>query len=242
MNHQTITDAQIRSVDAPRPAPPRLLPVEPMLSSPIVAFMRLRHMARVMLKVRSDYYDLLRQLNRARARLEGSPFNAHRISEIDKATTPIKAELEAIRKHFEQMGAVLIDLAPKIDRMTTLEQRLELLNCNHADTDHIDGSDIGMVMLMAAYCVEDSAQHRGDEWNNRPLHAAVNAEMQRVMFKTAEGRAASDQMFDKLFAPGGMFEAVPRLYRLPDGTILRQGPALTVHDASGSRVVERMPT
>lgn len=231
---------------APEPSPHLLrgkfLPVEPVLDSPIVAFMRLRLMARSAHELQSSYHGLLRLGRRARARLEAGQFNAHRIAQLDEHINAVDAELKVIRDHIQHVGAVLIDLGPEIDKITTLEQRLELLNCNHADRSRIDEPNINMVLLMAAYCVEDSAAHRNDEWNDRPLHTAVNAEMHRVMLDTPEGRAVHDKLFDELFAPGGMFEAVPRYYRQPDGTMLRQGPPLTVHDADGSRVVERKPS
>lgn len=221
------------------------LPVEPMLNRPIVAFMRLRLMARSAHEIRASYEDLMRIGRRARARLEAGRFNAHCIAELDATIKTIETGLKAIRAHFQHVGAVLIDLAPEIDKVTTLGQRLDLLNCNHADRarlDKFDAADLGMMYLMSAHCVEDSAQHRNDEWNDRPLHAAVNAEVQRVMSHTPEGRAVSDKLFDELFAPGGMFEAVPRAYLQADGTLLHQAPPLTVYDANGSRVIERKPS
>jgi len=218
------------------------LPVEPMLKSPIVAFMRLRLMARSAHAIEASYRGLLHLGRRARVRLEAGQFNAHRISQIDEQIKAVDAEMKVVRDHIRHVGAVLIDLGPEIDKVTTLEERLELLNCNRADRKRIDEPNISMVLLMGAYCVEDSAQHRNDEWNDRPLHAAVNAEMHRVMFDTPEGKAVSDKLFDELFAPGGMFEKVPRYYRQPDGTMRRQAPPLVVHDADGSRVVERKPS
>lgn len=236
---------------APSPGPnPHLLhtiflPVDSVLDRPIVAFMRLRLMARSAHEIEASYSNLLRVGRQARTRLEAGRFNGHRIAKLDGTIKAIEAELKEIRAHVQRVGAELIDLAPEIDKVTTLDQRLELLNCNRADRaglDKFDAADLGMMFLMSAHCVEDSAQYRNDEFNDRPLHAAVNAEVHRVMFSTPEGRAVSDKLFDKLFAPGGMFEAVPRAYLQADGTLLRQGPPLTVHDAHGSRVVERKPS
>ena len=221
------------------------LPVEPVLERPIVAFLRLRWMARSAHEIEMSYQDLLRLSRKARARLVAGHFNAHRIAELDANAKGIADELKTIRAHIEHVGAVMIDLAPEIDKVTTVGQRLELLNCNRADRadlGKLDQSDLGMVHLMAVYCVEDSAEHRNDEWNDRPLHTAVNAEIHRVMFRTPEGKAASDGLFDELFAPGGMFEKVPKYYKQADGTMLRQASPLTVHDAAGSRVVERKPS
>lgn len=211
------------------------------LSGPIAAFFRLRRNARVVHENLEMAYQLLSMGKRTRARMEKSPFNHVRIAALNVEIADVERERDVLWGQRNILGAALIELAPFIDEITTMQERLELLNCNLADRSDLSEPDIRMMLLMGAYCVEDSAEHRGEDWNNRPLHSAVNAEMHRVMFDTPEGRVASDQMFDKLFAPGGMFEAVPRLYRLPDGTIIRQGPPVTVHDATGSRVVERIP-
>lgn len=187
---------------APAPNPhllrAKFLPVEPVLDQPIVAFMRLRHMARSAHEIEASYRGLLHVGRRARNRLDAGQFNAHRIAQLDEHINAVDAELKVIRDHIQRVGAVLIDLGPEIDKVTTLDQHLELLNCNHADRDSIDESNITMVLLMAAYCVEDSAEHRKDQRNDRPLHAAVNAEMHRVMFDTPEGNALSDKLFDEL--------------------------------------------
>jgi len=212
------------------------------VSGPIAAFHRMRRNTRTVHENLDHAHTLIRIGKRYRARLESTPFNGARIKALESEIAKVEDERKKLWEQQRLLGRALIDLAPWIDGTTTLEQRLELLNCNPADRDRIDEPDLGMVMLMAAYCTEDSAEHRGDQWNDRPLHAAVNAEMQHVMFHTPEGREVSDKLFDKLFAPGGMFEAVPRYYRQPDGTMLRQAPPLTVHDADGSRVVERKPS
>lgn len=220
----------------------KFLPIEPPPDSPIAEFFRIRLMARSAHDAEAGYNIQLRLMQRARARLAAAPFNTHRVAQLDAHISDIKAEFKIVRDHMRDIGSFLIDLAPAIDAITTLDQRLELLNCNHADRSRIDEPDLGMVMLMAAYCVEDSAEHRNDEWNDRPLHTCVNAEMHHVMFHTAEGRELSDKLFDGLFAPGGMFEGMPKYYRQADGTMLRQASPLTVHDAAGSRVIERTPS
>jgi hypothetical protein len=42
------------------------------------------------------------------------------------------------------------------------------------------------------------------------LFEAIGAEIMRVMLETPEGKAKSRQMFDEMFAPGGIFYACPR--------------------------------
>ena len=212
---------------------------------PIAIFLRIRRSARVNHQQLDRLRRLIGKAKRGRDGLGANPFNLHRVAALDAAIVEMSATRDWVRETQQEIGRSLLDLAPAVDGITTLDERLELLNCNpadRADLYKLNDPDLGMVHLIAVYCVEDSAEHRDDEWNDRPLHAAVNAEMHRVMFNTPEGRVASDKLFDGLFAPGGLFEGVPTYYRQPDGTMLRKAPSLTVHDATGSRVVERSPS
>ena len=210
--------------------------------SSVVFFFHLRMLARGLHEELESLRTDARRARRERSRLEANPFNAHRIGLWDQYISRTDAFVKNSREALRLTGRDLIDLAPQVDAMTTMTDRLDLLNCNSADRADLPEPDIGLVQLIGVYCVEDSAEHRNDEWNDRPLHAAVNAEVQHVMFDTPEGRAASDKLFAGLFAPGGMFESVPKYYLQPDGTMLRQAPPLTLHDASGSRVIERTPS
>jgi hypothetical protein len=221
---------------------PKFLPITPVLSSPMTVFLRLRRMARAAHRIQAEYHVDRRRAQRFRSQLAAGHFNAHRIAQLDAYIGDIDAELKIVRDHMRDLGGALIDVAPEIDAITTLSQRLDLLGCNITDRSDIDEPNPGIVLLMAAYCLEDSAEHRADEFNDRPLHACVNAEIHHKMFSTPEGRAATRPIFDALFAPCGLFEGVPKYFQQPDGTMLRQAPALTVHDAAGSRVVERKPS
>jgi hypothetical protein len=210
--------------------------------SALVSFSLVRHFVRENYRNISEGRVSLVRAKRAAKRLEGSPFDRHRLQEMEKHVEALKACWRVSRECQQALGCIIIDMAPRIDAMTTMEQRLELLNCNPVDTGELPEPDIGLVELIGVYCVEDSAAHRHDEFNDRPLHAAVNAEIIRVMRETREGRAASEKIFDEAFAPGGIFHGVSTYYRQPDGTMKRKAPALVVHDASGSRVIERTPS
>lgn len=221
---------------------PKFLPIDPDLSSPLTVFLRLRRMARAAHDTQESLRIVRRMAQRNRGKLADGLFNANRIALFDTYIADVDAALKATRQHMRDLGAGLIDIAPEIDAITTLSQRLDLLGCNVADRGEIDEEHDGLLYLMGVWCVEDSAQHRADEWNDRPLHTCVNAEIHHKMLSTPEGRAATRPIFDALFASGGLFEGVPKYFPQPDGTMLRQAPALTVHDAAGSRVVERKPS
>jgi hypothetical protein len=210
--------------------------------SVLVSFALVRHFVRDNYETTAQRWTQLRRARRDAKRLGDSPFNRHRLDAMSKHIESLEACWRSGRACQQTLGRIIIDMAPRIDAVTTMEQRLELLNCNPSDRAELPEPDIGLVELIGVYCVEDSAAHRGDEFNDRPLHAAVNAEIMRVMFKTPEGRAASEQIFDAAFAPGGIFHGAPTYYRQPDGTMKRKAPSLVLHDASGARVIERAPS
>lgn len=211
-------------------------------ASVLTEFVLVRHYARANHERIAETRDLLCRIERIAECYKDSPFDKHRLKEANFHRKAVQDHLQTIYRAQESMGRIITDMAPRIDAITTMEQRLELLNCNPADRTHLDETDIGLVHLIAVYCVEDSAAHRRDRLNDRPLHAAVNAEMIRVMFDTPEGRAARKPITDALFAPGGLLHGVPTYYRQPDGSMKRKAPALALHDAAGSRVIERTAT
>jgi hypothetical protein len=174
--------------------------------------------------------------------LAWSPFNKHRVDQVKTYIDGIVGLRKLACEAEQRLGRMVIEIAPRVDAETTMAQRLEILNWNSADLGRLDKPDIGLVELIAVYCVEDSASHRKDEFRSRPLFNAINAEIMRVMFDTPEGREASRQVFDGMFSPGGIFHGLPTYYMQPDGTMKRKAPSLVLHDAAGSRVIERAPS
>jgi hypothetical protein len=206
---------------------------------PVTEFVLIRHYARANCERLASAHALLKRVEHIAQHYSKSPFDRHRLKEANEHLEAMREHQQSIYRAQENLGRIIVELAPRIDAATTMQQRLELLNCNQADCAQLEEPDIGLINLIAVYCVEDSAAHRDDEFRDRPLFNAVNAEMMRVMFRTPEGRAASQPIFDEMFAPGGLLHGVPTYYRQPDGTMKRKAPSLVLHDASGSRVIER---
>jgi len=122
-------------------------------------------------------------------------------------------------------GRLLMDLALFIDTYTTLDERCDLLNVNIADRSQLS-SDDGVVRIVFAHGLEDSAERRHCQWNDGPLFRA--AQLVFVDFlATPEGRAVGDT----LFRPGGVFEGLPIYSTKPDGTMKRNPPKLRVVDS-----------
>ncbi|WP_371767518.1 hypothetical protein [Massilia sp.] len=205
-------------------------------------FLIVRHYARSIHQNIANVRAKIAKAKRQASLIDDSPFNRHRKKLMSDYIESLSALARTHRESQQRFGRFIIDMAPSIDAVTTMTQRLELLNCNPADQADLTEPDIGLVELIAVYCVEDSAAHRRDEFNDRPLHAAVNAEILRFMRETREGRAASEKIFDEAFAPGGIFHGMPTYYLQPDGTMKRKAPALVLYEASGSRVIEREPS
>lgn len=210
--------------------------------APLTEFAIIRHYVRTNFARQDEAVSLLKRIERIVEHYKKSPFDRHRLKEATAHLEAVREHLQTVYRAGESLGRIIFELAPRIDAVTTMEQRLELLNCNVADRGRLDEPNIGLLELVAVYCVEDSAAHRGDEFLDRPLFNAVNAEMHRVMFRTPEGRAVSKPIMDAAFEPSGILHGVPTYYRQPDGTMKRKAPSLVLHDAAGSRVIEREPT
>ncbi|MCY0913229.1 hypothetical protein [Massilia antarctica] len=214
------------------------------VTSPVSVFIKLRRCARRQHSWLRTVSDALRKARRVHRDLvaDTSPFNQFRVA---KSSAHIEVVIGIHNEALEmnrRIGEALVTLAPCLDEDLTFKERLDLLNCNAADFVEIEEGHRGMLYLMGVYCLEDSATHRRDEWNDRPLHSAVNAHVQYQVYSTPRGEAVMSEIFEKARAPGGVFHGVPTYFRQADGSMLRQAPSLVVHDAAGSRVVERTPS
>ena len=186
-------------------------------------------------------WDASQEIKRSAKKLEqASPFNHARVAELQQRAALIDASRKEMEEIFVSIGRYLIQVAPEFDAATILEERCEILNVNIADRKQLL-PEHGLVEIVCAYGLEDSAYYRGRGWKCGPLYDAINGEIMRVLFDTPEGREMSERMTNELFAPGGLFYGVPTYYPQPDGTMIRKAPDLAVHDENGTRVIHREP-
>lgn len=86
--------------------------------------------------------------------------------------------------------------------------------------------------------LEDSAStmsgRNKPDWKDGPLFNAFHRQMMQTM---EENPGAMPDPF----APDGPFYGTPTYTRMPDGTMVRNAPTVTVHDAKGSKVVKGKP-
>lgn len=82
---------------------------------------------------------------------------------------------------------------------------------------------------------EDSATYYGsNDTGKGPITRAISAAMTTWMINNM------DKLPDP-FAPGGPFYGIPTYTQMPDGSMRRNAPTVTVHDSEGSRVVTGKP-
>jgi hypothetical protein len=170
----------------------------------VSSFLRLRREIRLWQDLIDVRGDTMTTLLRAARRLEaGTPFDQARATVYRARHEGIKPHWSAQLERRRELGRELLDMAPKIDAATTLEQRLDLLNVNVADRAEIRPG-AGMVLIIAGHCLEDSAAHRRDEGANGPLFNSVHLEIVITMSSTAKGRAAADKIMTDLFGNLGV--------------------------------------
>jgi len=83
------------------------------------------------------------------------------------------------------------------------------------------GPGDGVVRIVFAHGLEDSAERRHCQWNDGPLFRAAQLVFADFL-SSPEGLAVGAS----LFQPGGLFERVPTYSTKPDGTLTRNPPKL----------------
>jgi hypothetical protein len=194
-----------------------------------VVIIRLRRSARRAVAKQDRLHDEARRLRRSALSLRqlGSPFDRARILELEKQADQLGTERCKISDAMRGYGKLLMDLALFIDTYTTLDQRCDLLNVNIADRSQLSPDD-GVVRIVFAHGLEDSAERRHSQWNDGPLFRAAQLVFADFL-SSPEGLAVGAS----LFQPGGLFERVPTYSTNRDGTLSRNPPKLRMVDVQG---------
>jgi hypothetical protein len=128
-----------------------------------------------------------------------------------------------LRESLKESGRLLVDAARLVDAGTTLAQRCEILNVNVAERADLTDAD-GLVQIVFAHGLEDSAARRKVEWNDGPLYSAMQPVFMDFLTNTKEGQ----ELGDSLFEPGGLLATVPMYSQAADGSMKRLPPRLHV--------------
>ncbi len=131
-----------------------------------------------------------------------------------------------LREHLQGVGAKLFYCADAINANIQQDVLLDLLNVNPVDRSDVEPAD-GIVEIVYARALENSAENRNSEWNNSPMFQAAHFHFFKVMDRAPEVRKAMDE---RLFGRGGLLEFVPKMVLQPDGSLKRMPPPLRIAD------------
>lgn len=159
---------------------------------------------------------------------------ARRADTMDSTAAKLRADAMLPRQHLLDIGQRVLDVGSTIDAFVPQSVLLDLLNVNVVDRRGINASD-GLVEIVYAHGLENSAEHRNKDWNGSPLFRAVS---ERAMKEMIDNDQLRSRMHEKLFGAGGMFEFLPTYSQQPDGSMKRNPPNLRIADASIDGVEE----
>lgn len=151
-----------------------------------------------------------------------SPFIKRQVEALEQEAKEAHSSYKDLKALLIDVGELLVKCSHLIDGSTTLEQRCQLLNVNVADRGGLT-EDAGIIELIYAHSVENSAENRGKEKCSGPLRAAV---LEFIRHQLIHNEEFKDMAHNKLFGTGGMFEFVPSYSQQPDGTMKRNLPKL----------------
>lgn len=161
----------------------------------------LRRTVRQRIKAQDAMHTLTRALERqAKLHEMASPPRPFLARQARDGIALVRAEFDAMHpRPLKEYGKLILDMAPHIDRWTTLQDRCDALNINIADRHSLKESD-GIVSLIFAHALEDSAMHRRCQDNfSRPLFRVTQLVFFEWMARTPEGKEASDKAFSEVF-------------------------------------------
>jgi len=132
----------------------------------------------------------------------------------------------AINDMMLDLGKLLVDCSKSFDLSVPQSMLLDLLVVNRVDRTSINPGD-GIIEIVYAHALEESATFRGSDWKQGPLAQAVMAYFTHQMIHNEEFKQKADEC---LFGKGGMFEFLP-FYKIGgDGQMVQQPPRLRLAD------------
>ncbi|MBH3377228.1 hypothetical protein [Pseudomonas asiatica] len=206
--------------------------VEPLISL-IIARRAARHLC-----AESDH-DHTYYAAQIKAAKVGLPFTASRVKELE-------AQRDARRKNRRKNFLAIADWLLRADDYLTvvhgLDAILDVLAVNpvhRAEAAEYAVEARGTLSGVAFVGgLEDSASTRSGrnqpDFKDGPLFNAYMRQFEQMMLDNPG--ALPDP-----FAPGGPFYGVPTYTQMPNGSMVRNAPTVTVHGAEGSRVVKGKP-
>ncbi|SFB31756.1 hypothetical protein [Azotobacter beijerinckii] len=198
----------------------------------IVARRLLRHFC----ACREAIHEQRRALQREAALLrQFEPFTKRQADALEQQAQDCGAEqLATIRPVLRTVGESLLHDSDGYMAALGFDGVCDVLSVNTVEREQARRDGVAdLAELVFVRNLEDSASHRGEDFKQGPLFEACFAAMGHFI------RTAPKGTLPDPFAPGGPLYGAPVRMVNPDGTMTIKRPDLTVHDASGSRVVKR---
>lgn len=194
----------------------------------MVAVLDMRHSCRCLVAAHDPLWAGVRalELKATLLRIGEQAMRLRRAAVLEARAQELRADLEMLRGHLRRIGQKLVQCAPEIDAHIPQALQMDLLNVNPVDRSDVPADD-GIVKIVFAWGLENSAEHRDDDWKNSPMFRAVHEAFMHEMIHNKELKERTDDM---LFGPGGMFEFVPRYQEQSNGTMKRMPPRLRIAD------------
>lgn len=149
-------------------------------------------------------------------------FMARRAELLENGLPELKTRVQAINDLLLENGKLLMDSSRAIDLSIPQSMLLDLLVVNRVDRGSIRDGD-GIIEIVYAYALEESATFRGSDWKQGPLAQAIMAYFTHQMIHNEEFKQKADEC---LFGKGGMFEFLPFYNVGEDGQMVQQTPRL----------------
>ncbi|WP_423709644.1 hypothetical protein [Undibacterium sp. WLX3042] len=210
-------------------------PLKAKPENPSLDAVTVKELARPLIQARHSIRKAVQSLNASRdeayqhgrrarqLKAYGSPFYAGRIAELEQAASAIHKGTESLRGKLKAWGYLLTDIAHVLDSCTTLAQRCDLLNVNIADRGDLTESD-GLIQIIFAHGLEDSAEHRGKDFKEGAMFEALQMVFMDFLTNTDEGKALGESLFEE----GGLFESIATYTKDNDGNLKPTPPKLSL--------------
>lgn len=196
----------------------------------MLAVVDMRHSCRVLTTTLDLYWQDVSMARRTvrKLRSTGNPFMARRADAIESEIQGASEVIASLKGQLRGVADKMFMCAPYIDAMLPQSVLLDLLNVNHVDRSALTPED-DLTQIVFAHALENSAENRHKDWNDSAMFRAVHLRFAHALATNAEFERVTTDM---LFGPGGMFEFVPRVEFLSDGTARKLPPPLRIADPS----------
>ncbi|MFJ2456416.1 hypothetical protein ACIOWK_32735 [Pseudomonas protegens] len=162
------------------------------------------------------------------------PFTKSKLAKVEKLLSDCH---KANRDLLIDYGQFLRDYHRELELTMTFDQLCEVLCVNPVHRQEVADIEKGLFAITwIGGQFEDSATHYGKDGVSSagPVTRAIGAAMQDFMIKNSH-------LLPDPFAPGGPLYGIPTYSQMPDGSMVMNTPAVTVHSATGSKAVKSKP-